>query len=144
MHFPLLTSLFLAAFVAATILPAQSEALLATLIAQTDIPFWMLITVASIGNIAGSCVNWWLGRCAQACQNRKWFPLTPEQLTKAAQHYQRYGRWTLLLSWVPIIGDPLTLAAGFLRERFTVFLALVSIAKTGRYLVLGLIVSNML
>lgn len=132
--------LFLTAFIAATILPLQSEAALAALLLSSDYPVWALLLVASIGNIAGSVVNWGLGRVIERVRDRAWFPVKPAALARAQGWYQRYGRWTLLLSWLPIVGDPLTVAAGILRERLVVFLALVTVAKVGRYLVVAAIV----
>ena len=129
--------LFLTALVAATLLPAQSELLLGTLLVQSGEPAWALITVATLGNSAGSAVIWWLGRYLTRFQDRRWFPFSPESLRKAEGWYHRYGRWSLLLSWVPIIGDPLTLAAGVLREPLHSFLGIVSVAKLTRYLVLA-------
>ncbi len=127
--------LFLAAFVAATLLPMQSEAALVALLLADYTP-WRLVAVASVGNVLGSTVNWWLGREALRFQDRRWFPIKPDKLARAQRGNARYGRWTLLLSWVPIIGDPLTLAAGVMREPLRYFLPLVAVAKTGRYLVL--------
>ena len=129
-------ALFTAAFMAATILPMQSEAALVGLILTDSYSVALLVLVASLGNIAGSLVNWALGRGAVHFQDRSWFPAKPEQLARAARWYHRYGRWSLLLSWVPILGDPLTVVAGILREPLWSFLLLVSLAKTGRYLVL--------
>lgn len=127
--------LFIAAFLAATLLPAQSEAVLVGLLTAGYRP-WLLVLVASIGNVLGSIVNWYLGRGIDHFSDRPWFPVKPAALTRAAQWYGRYGRWSLLLSWLPIVGDPLTLVAGIMRERFGVFVALVAIAKTSRYLAL--------
>ena len=97
----------------------------------------LLIAVASAGNILGSCVNWLLGGFAERFRDRKWFPVSPQALDRAQGWYRRYGRWSLLLSWVPVVGDPLTVAAGVMREPFLPFLLLVALAKTGRYLVLA-------
>jgi membrane protein YqaA with SNARE-associated domain len=128
--------LFLTAFVAATILPMQSEAALVGLLLLDAQPVWLLVTVASVGNILGSVVNWLLGRFIEHYRDRRWFPVKPAALDRAQAWYRRYGRWSLLLSWMPVIGDPLTVAAGVLREPFPIFLLLVTLAKTGRYLVL--------
>ena len=136
--------LFLVAFLAATILPAQSELGLAGLILSGDYSLPMLIAVASLGNTLGAVVNWALGRWIEHFRDRKWFPAKPEQLDKAVGWYHRYGRWSLLLSWMPIIGDPLTLAAGVLREPFWSFLALVAFAKTARYLIVAAITLNVI
>ena len=129
--------LFLAAFLAATLLPAQSEAVLVALLLAGHPPWWLLL-VASTGNVLGSLFNWWLGRGIVHYRDRGWFPVKPEALERAQGWYRRYGRWSLLLSWVPVVGDPLTLAAGVMREPLRVFLPLVAVAKTGRYLVLVL------
>lgn len=126
--------LFLSAFGAATLLPLQSEAVLLGLLVNGQQPAWALILVASIGNILGSCVNWWLGVKIEHYKNKKWFPVSEAKMMQAQGIYQKYGYWSLLLSWTPIIGDPITLIAGLLKENFWRFLILVSIAKIGRYL----------
>ena len=126
--------LFAAAFVAATLLPAQSELLLGGMIASGDYSVPLLILVATAGNILGSTANWVLGRYFYHLRERRWFPIKKAQLEKAERWYHKYGRWSLLLSWAPIIGDPLTLLAGILREPISSFLVIVAIAKFGRYL----------
>lgn len=130
--------LFLTAFIAATLLPLQSEAALVGLLLADYSP-WLLIGVASAGNILGSMVNWLLGRWIERFRHRRWFPVSEAGLARAQRWYQKYGKWSLLLSWVPLLGDPLTVVAGVLRERFAVFLLLVSAAKIGRYLALAAI-----
>jgi membrane protein YqaA with SNARE-associated domain len=127
--------LFFAAFLAATLLPAQSEGLVVWLV-LADHPVWLVLTVASVGNVLGSVVNWSLGRGIERFRHRSWFPVGPVALARAEQWYRRFGRWSLLLAWVPVIGDPLTVIAGVLRVSFPVFLVLVTISKVGRYLVL--------
>ena len=129
--------LFFIALAAATILPLQSEAVLAGLLLAGHQPFWLLIAVASLGNITGSAINWQLGRSIERLHDRRWFPIKPAALDRAGYWYQRYGRWSLLLSWVPVIGDPLTMIAGVLREPFASFLFIVAIAKIARYLVIA-------
>ena len=129
--------LFLAAFVAATLLPVQSEAVLVGLLLAGHPPWWLLL-VASAGNVLGSLLNWWLGRGIAHYRDRPWFPVKPAALERARHWYGRYGRWSLLLSWLPVAGDPLTLVAGVMREPLRVFLPLVAVAKTGRYLALVL------
>ncbi|MDH6268031.1 membrane protein YqaA with SNARE-associated domain [Rhizobium sp. SG_E_25_P2] len=134
--------LFLAAFGAATLLPMQSEALLAGLLISGGHQTMLLIAAASLGNILGSVVNWALGRGIERFGGRRWFPASQAQLDRAALWYNKYGRYSLLLSWVPIIGDPITLIAGVLREPLLPFLILVSIAKLGRYLAVAAIALN--
>jgi membrane protein YqaA with SNARE-associated domain len=130
-------ALFLAAFLAATIVPAQSEAVLVGLILADDQPLLVLLLVATAGNVLGSVVNWLLGRFIEHFRDRPWFPVSPDKLARTESWYRRFGLWSLLLSWVPIIGDPLTVIAGVLRTPFFTFLVLVTIAKAGRYAVLA-------
>ncbi|AHL77532.1 membrane protein [Stutzerimonas stutzeri] len=129
--------LFIAAFAAATLIPAQSEAVLVGLLLGGSLSPVTLLWVATLGNVLGSLVNWLLGRFVERLRHKRWFPLNDQQLDKARRNYQRYGRWSLLLSWVPIIGDPLTIIAGTLREPLWSFLLLVTLAKGGRYLLLA-------
>lgn len=130
--------LFLAALIAATILPMQSEAALVALL-LTDYSPWLVVTVATAGNVLGSLINWWLGRGIVRFRSHRWFPTDDKALARATAWYQRYGKWSLLLSWAPVVGDPLTVIAGVLREPLPTFLALVTLAKAGRYIVLALI-----
>nr|WP_234462324.1 YqaA family protein [Stutzerimonas stutzeri] len=129
--------LFVAAFGAATLLPMQSEAVLVGLLLAAEQPPALLLLVATTGNVLGSAANWLLGRYIEHLRHRRWFPVPEDKLQRARQAYHRYGRWSLLLSWVPIIGDPLTVIAGVLREPFWSFLLIVLLAKAGRYLVLA-------
>lgn len=132
--------LLFAAFLAATLLPMQSEALLAGLIISDGYSLVSLISVASLGNILGSTVNWWLGRYLEKYKDRHWFPVKQDALEKGERWYHRYGRWSLLLSWTPVIGDPLTMIAGILREPLWSFLVIVTVAKVARYCVVAAVV----
>ena len=131
--------LFVAALGAASILPMQSEPVLVALLLLGDQPAWVLVAVASVGNTLGSCINWLLGRAVERFRDRRWFPVSPAALARAEGWYRRWGRWSLLMSWVPVVGDPLTVIAGVLREPFATFLLLVAVAKTARYIVLALV-----
>jgi membrane protein YqaA with SNARE-associated domain len=131
-----LAGLFLAAFAAATLIPAQSETVLVALILSANHPVWLLLTVATFGNVLGSAVNWAMGRFLIRFADRRWFPASKAQMDKATGWYARWGHWSLLASWVPVIGDPLTLVAGVLREPFWRFMLIATLAKGGRYLVL--------
>jgi membrane protein YqaA with SNARE-associated domain len=130
-----LGSLFLTAFLAATVLPAQSEFLLAGLHLTGEYGKAALVGVATAGNVLGSVVNWLLGRYLIHFRHRRWFPVKPALLDRATAWYQKWGFWSLLLAWAPFIGDPLTLVAGILRENFWIFLALVTLGKAARYIV---------
>lgn len=129
--------LFMTAFVAATIFPMQSEAILVGLIATGNYSTTALLTVASIGNTLGAAVNWILGRYIGHFSDRRWFPATPNRLARAEAWYRKYGKWSLLFSWLPIGGDALTVIAGALRVPLPTFLPLVFIGKAVRYLALA-------
>jgi membrane protein YqaA with SNARE-associated domain len=128
--------LFMAAFGAATLLPLQSEAVLVGMLILERYSTELLFAVATLGNVLGSAVNWYLGRSVERFRNKRWFPVSQNTLENAQRSYLRYGHWTLLLSWVPVIGDPLTLVAGVMREPLWRFLMIVTLAKGTRYLVL--------
>ena len=125
--------LSLISFLAATILPFSSEVVLTTMYLSNSFEPYFLLIFASIGNIMGSITNWYLGKKITLFQNRKWFPVSPDQLERSRKYFKKYGLWSLLLAWVPIIGDPLTLLAGVLKVRFSIFFLLVSISKISRY-----------
>jgi membrane protein YqaA with SNARE-associated domain len=128
-----LLALALSAFTSATLLPGTSEAMLLVLAAGEAAPWWLLVAVAGSANTAGSVVNWWLGGFASRFAGRRWFPASPDQIERAGRLYRRFGWPTLLLSWLPVIGDPLTVVAGLMRMRLLPFVIVVSIAKTARY-----------
>ena len=127
------TSLFIISFLAATILPLSSELTLAGLIATYNYNNLLLLIAASLGNILGSIVNWILGFYSRNLISKKWFPFKDEQIKISSNWFNKFGKWSLLFAWIPIIGDPLTLAAGLLRVKFIEFLILVSIGKVFRY-----------
>jgi membrane protein YqaA with SNARE-associated domain len=133
-----LLALFLSAFVAATILPAASEVVLWTIITDDPAMLWPAIAVAAAGNTAGAVVNWLLGRFLSQFSERKWYPLTQAQQQRASSWFQRFGMWSLLFAWLPVVGDPLTVVAGVLRVRFPIFLLLVAVGKTGRYVIVAI------
>ena len=130
-------NLFFSALIAATVFPAQSEMVLLYLVQQAAHPVWALVVVASIGNVLGAVINYALGYSVHRFNDRRWFPASPQQMDRAQAFYAKWGRYSLLASWVPIIGDPITVVAGVLHDRFLVFLILVAIAKSGRYVVLA-------
>ena len=131
-----LGGLFLAAFGAATILPFQSELVFVGLQLRGTQALWLLVLVASIGNTLGSVVNYALGLGLERYRHRRWFPVTEAQLEKAQGWYARWGVWSLLLSWAPL-GDGFTVVAGIMRTPIWLFVALVALAKTGRYIILA-------
>lgn len=134
-----LISLFIVSFLAATILPAQSEMVLAGLQLQGEISPLILVAIATSGNVLGALVNWFLGRYLIHFKERRWFPIKERMLNKATSSYQKWGVWTLLLAWMPFIGDPLTLVAGVFKTNIWLFLLLVTIGKAARYIAIVMI-----
>ena len=132
-------SLFFSALIAATLLPMGSEALLLYHADQSGLPWFFLWLSATCGNVLGSVVNYGLGYWAAAYieqkyeNNRNW--------QRASSGFRRYGSWSLLFAWLPLIGDPLTLLAGIARIRFSLFLILVAAGKGARYAILLLLVN---
>jgi membrane protein YqaA with SNARE-associated domain len=135
--------LFGIAFLAATIFPAQSEAVLVGMLLSDRYSVAALLAVATAGNVLGAAVNWLLGRGIERFRGRRWFPASEAGLERATRWYHRYGRWSLLLSWLPIGGDALTVIAGVLREPLWSFVAIVTIAKAGRYIVLAAVAERL-
>lgn len=138
------TGLFAAAFLAATIFPAQSELLLAGMLSSGKFGVAPLLLAATAGNVLGSLFNWALGRYFAEHRGARWFPFSERSLERAEGWFVRYGPGVLLLSWVPIIGDPLTLIAGVLRMRMLPFLLVVTLAKGGRYMFLAAAVAGLM
>jgi membrane protein YqaA with SNARE-associated domain len=124
--------LFASAFLAATILPFYSEVVLFALLRDGGDPV-LLVIIATVGNTLGAVVNWILGLNLRRFEDRPWFYFSRGQIEKAQAWFERYGFWSLLLAWMPIGGDALTLIAGILRVRFWVFILLVGTGKALRY-----------
>jgi len=127
--------LFFSAFLAATLLPAYSEVVFASLMTAGFDPLALLVW-ASAGNTLGAAVNWALGRYLLHFQDRRWFPFRENSLGAAQRWFNRWGVWTLLFAWLPIGGDALTFIAGVMRIPFWLFLLLTAIGKTTRYAIL--------
>lgn len=134
---PILFSLLLIAFAAATFLPGSSEVALIAVLTTMKTPPELAILVATIGNTLGSVVNWVIGRFFAHYQHHPRFPIPSEKFRQYTRWYRRWGVWSLLLSWMPIIGDPLTAIAGVARTPLAVFIPIVFIAKGIRYLVVA-------
>ena len=97
-------TLFIVSFLAATILPFSSEAILATYLLSETYNKFLLIFFASFGNILGSIFNWLLGIYFLKFQDKKWFPFSNTQIDRSSKWFNKYGKWSLLFAWVPIIG----------------------------------------
>lgn len=131
-----LWGLFTASFLAATILPLSSEVVLGYLLLQ-NFNVSGVVAVATTGNVLGSLVNYVLGRVGSRVLLEKIFRVSPDDISRARSRFKTHGTISLLLAWVPVIGDPLTVAAGMLKINFWIFLTLVSLGKFARYAVLS-------
>ena len=127
--------LFASGFLAATLLPLSSEAVLVALVAAGGYDVALLWFMASLGNSLGAAVNWALGRYCLRWRERRWFPISGPALERAGRWFRRFGVWSLVMAWLPVVGDPLTFAAGVMRVNFWLFMALVAAGKGARYLV---------
>jgi len=134
--------LFTSSFASSTILPGHSEITLIALITQKKYEVFYLVFFASLGNILGSVLNWYLGLYFLKFKNKKWFPFNENQIKKVSKSFLEYGKWSLLLSWAPFIGDVLTLVAGMFRVPLYQFVVIVSVAKVSRYIFVSLIALN--
>ena len=129
--------LFLSSFLAATLIPAQSELGLGYLVIDTNYSMALLITIASLGNTAGATINWFLGQGIAGSLARLEKIQTSTRYSTLINWYEKYGQWTLLLSWAPFIGDPITVIAGILKVPLKTFLLIVALAKTSRYIIIA-------
>ena len=136
--------LFTSSFASSTILPGHSEITLTALIIQKKYDIFYLVFFASLGNILGSVLNWYLGLYFLKFKNKKWFPFKENHINKVSKYFLKYGKWSLLLSWIPFIGDVLTLVAGMFRVPLHQFVIIVSVAKIGRYIFISLIALSIL
>lgn len=126
--------LFLASFLAATILPFSSEVVLAILLSQ-DLNLYLMVFTATAGNVLGSVVNYGAGAWGSRVLLAKFFKIQEKEIKRAENRFKKYGVISLLFAWVPIIGDPLTVAAGLLKVHFGLFLLLVGMGKFLRYII---------
>ncbi len=134
-------TLFWVAFGAATLLPLGSEGLFLYDLEAGE-SFFLLWLFASVGNTLGSMVNYWLGLKGETYLEKKGY-VSVLKMQKAKGTFDRFGGVTLLLSWVPLIGDPLTFIAGVLRYNFKWFVVIVFVAKATRYAVIGFLLQSL-
>ena len=126
-------SLFFVSFLSATILPLGSEGLLLFYANDSSLSILYLWLLASFGNTLGGLTNWFLGLYLVRFESRKWFPISPETRQKAERVFNKYGVWSLLFTWLPVVGDGIALVSGVLRTPIWYFLPLVFIGKAARY-----------
>lgn len=130
-----LWGLFVSAFISSTIAPGASEAVLAYMVAEKIQPIVWLVSIATIGNTLGALTTWWLGYLAA-----KKYPvesLLEKNKQRALSWVQRWGSWSLLLSWLPVIGDALCFAAGWLKLPLFFSIFLIFVGKLIRYLMIA-------
>jgi len=128
-----LGGLFASAFLSATVLPGTSEAALLALVAMGSASGPALVATATAGNLLGSLLNWLVGRGLSRYRGARWFPVSEASYGRACRWFGRWGVWSLLLAWLPLVGDGLTLAAGALGVRVLPFVLLVGAGKGARY-----------
>ena len=130
--------LFISAFASATLLPLGSEALLIYNIKE-GFNIYVLLLIATFGNVLGSILNYYLGLKGEEYLVDKKL-VKQKYIDSSKRYFDRFGAFSLLFAWLPIIGDPITFIAGVLKYNFKLFLVLVVISKLGRYLFIALIV----
>lgn len=138
---PSLSLLFILSFLAATILPIGSEWLLIVMVLQ-GFSLQNIVITATLGNFLGACTTYLIGIWGSDFFIRTILRIGDTQLEKAKQLYEKYGSWSLLLSWLPVIGDPLCLVAGVFRISFIRFSVLVFVGKFFRYAILALLAQH--
>lgn len=125
--------LFFSAFIASTLFPGGSEALLAYLVSDNTHSLTLLVAVATLGNTLGAMTSWAIGRLISLRYNAE--SLTKPEHILALSRVQRYGSPILLLSWLPVVGDPLCVAAGWLRIHWLQSMIFIAVGKLLRYIV---------
>ncbi len=131
-------SLFIFCLSLGTFFPFASETYLVTLLLSEKYNVFLLLSLASLGNILGSVISWTFGYFINIFLKKPWFPISKYLLQKATDIFKKYGKWSLLFSWIPFIGDPIAFAAGTFRYNILFFLLFVSIGKVARYLLIYL------
>ena len=129
-------TLFFSALISSTLLPGGSEALLLYRLNEGGHVI-TLVLIATAGNVLGSCITYGMGRLGNEAVHKKWLRISAEQTARAEAWFSRYGKASLLLAWLPIVGDPLCLIAGLLRCHLITFLILVTLGKFARYALLA-------
>jgi membrane protein YqaA with SNARE-associated domain len=132
--------MFTASLIAGTFLPflpGSSELVLGGFLSAGQGEPWMLVLAATAGNLVGAVINYVIGHFVSDLAGRRWFPVTEAQMQRASDRFNRYGVWILLMTWLPLIGDIITVVAGLLRTNFKIFIVLVTIGKLFRYIAIA-------
>jgi len=128
--------LFFSALISSTLFPGGSEALLLYRLHEGGSAV-SLMMIATVGNVLGSIITYAMGRLGSEAIHKKWLRMDEQKIARAEGWFGRYGQPSLLLAWLPIVGDPLCLVAGLLRSPFIWFVVLVSVGKLARYALLA-------
>ena len=129
-------ALFLLSFLASTLVPLGSEWLVVALVVAGFTPS-AVVLVATVGNVLGAATSYWIGLCGSTFLATRILRMDEQALRLAEARFARYGSWGLLLSWLPVVGDPLCLVAGMLRVPLLRFFLLVLAGKAARYAVVA-------
>jgi membrane protein YqaA with SNARE-associated domain len=134
-------SLFITSFLASTVLPLGSEALVVLLI-RSDHNFYAVVLLATLGNYLGACTTYYIGLKGRSGIIERYLSISAKELEKADRWFTRYGSYILLFTWVPLIGDAITVSGGLLKLDFRIFSIYVFIGKFARYLALAYIAAS--
>lgn len=127
--------LFCGTFLSATLLPFPSEALVIGFYELNE-SFWLILTVATLGNFLGGLTNYWIGYKSNSAKLKKRFKLNEANIAKWKVRLDKWGIYLGLISWVPFIGDPMVAVLGFFRVKLMPLAAMMLIGKFARYFVL--------
>ncbi len=133
--------LFISSFLAATILPFSSEIVLAGLLLKGWNPYY-LVFIATLGNVLGSLTNYALGKWGGTIIVKRFLKVSDKELQRSSNVFNKYGVFSLLFAWVPVIGDPITIISGIAKTNIFLFSFLVSIGKLARYILVAGIFSK--
>jgi len=128
--------LFFSALISSTLFPGGSEALLLYRLHEGG-DAYVLVAIATIGNVLGSLITYAMGRLGNEAIHKKWLRIDAQKVERAEHWFGKYGQVSLLFAWLPIVGDPLCLVAGLLRSSILWFVVLVSVGKLARYALLA-------
>ena len=134
-----LTTVFVVSFISATLIPLGSEPVVFGLIKLNPELFWPVVLVATTGNTLGGAVDWWMGYGAHQAVDKYRHSATH---TRALDWLERLGAKACLLSWLPIVGDPLCAVAGWLKLPFWPCLAYMAVGKFARYLTMTAVLTS--